>query len=463
MFMQNEFEKQVQQKMEELKLVPSDPVWEKVEMQIRKKKDRRRVIFWIPLFALIGAGLWLGIDQYSNSQIAYNKKNNAIKQNSVEASDLYKKTNKANHPVEQDQQTTVNNKKREDQTKSEIIEKSGNDFNSNVVQKSFSKKTKSGKEISFVEKKTSSSGIEETFLTRNKTVNEVPQQQEKATASNADLKNIQSIDTATSTREKNNTNTVTEEPIKQDSTSIKKPEIKKHASSKWKYSLVAVAGTSGLGRINVYNGRKSLYVYNSPPAGASSGGGSQFNSYGPSEVEKSFAFAVGVAAKRQLGKRTFFSAGLQYNYYSNTIHVGTVVNQNRTIMNFAVSQFYSNQSSLGQPYKNQYHFISAPADIDWQLLKKQPLNLNFGLSFQYLLQTNALRFDNSTQSYFHDIAAFNRVQLFSGFGFTYSIPLKQKPLTFGPQLQYGLTRLEKGNSDHHLFSYGLKAQWQFKK
>ncbi|MGZ3940581.1 MAG: hypothetical protein ACXVBK_17555, partial [Flavisolibacter sp.] len=61
------------------------------------------------------------------------------------------------------------------------------------------------------------------------------------------------------------------------------------------------------------------------------------------------------------------------------------------------------------------------------------------------------------------MSAFNRAQLMSGISITYSVPLKQRPLRFGPQVQYGLTRLEKGNADNHLFSYGLKAQWQFKK
>jgi hypothetical protein len=97
------------------------------------------------------------------------------------------------------------------------------------------------------------------------------------------------------------------------------------------------------------------------------------------------------------------------------------------------------------------------------MLKKTPLNFSTGLSFQYLVETNALRFDYNTQSYFHNIKAFNRAQVFSEFALTYSVPLKQKPLTFGPQIQYGLTQLEKGNPDHHIFSYGLKAQWQFKK
>jgi hypothetical protein len=53
------FEKQVKQKMEELSLTPSEPVWEKVEEQIRKKRDRRRFFFWLPLTVLlVGGGVW---------------------------------------------------------------------------------------------------------------------------------------------------------------------------------------------------------------------------------------------------------------------------------------------------------------------------------------------------------------------------------------------------------------------
>src|SRR6478672_5620829 len=76
--MQNEFEKQVQQKMDELKLVPSEPVWQKVEMQIRKKKDRRRLIFWIPFLGLmLGAGLWIGMNKYSK-QVSYKENKNPV-------------------------------------------------------------------------------------------------------------------------------------------------------------------------------------------------------------------------------------------------------------------------------------------------------------------------------------------------------------------------------------------------
>jgi hypothetical protein len=58
--MQGSFEKKVQEKLDELKLTPSVPVWEKVEQQIRPEKTRRRVFFWLPLGLLLmaGAGWW---------------------------------------------------------------------------------------------------------------------------------------------------------------------------------------------------------------------------------------------------------------------------------------------------------------------------------------------------------------------------------------------------------------------
>jgi len=72
--MQNEFEKQVQQKMEELNFVPSEPVWEKIEEQIRKKKDRRKAFLWLPflLLLLAGGSWWLSsTNETSIQQVAW--------------------------------------------------------------------------------------------------------------------------------------------------------------------------------------------------------------------------------------------------------------------------------------------------------------------------------------------------------------------------------------------------------
>ena len=47
---ENKFEKQVQQKMDELKIHPSDSVWEKIEVRIEKRKRSNRGLF---LFLLL--------------------------------------------------------------------------------------------------------------------------------------------------------------------------------------------------------------------------------------------------------------------------------------------------------------------------------------------------------------------------------------------------------------------------
>jgi len=190
--------------------------------------------------------------------------------------------------------------------------------------------------------------------------------------------------------------------------------------------------------------------------------------YPPSDVKKGFSFSAEALAKKQIGKRIAFSTGLQYNYYSNSIKVGNMVAQNTRIGNYSVSQFYLNDRSntavtAFKSYQNRYHFISLPASIDWQLLKKYPLNLSTGISFQYLIKTNGLVFDYNRQAYFHSKDALSRFQLFYDIGLNYSIPLKKHSIAVGPEWQYGLSRLEKGNTDRHLFMYGLKAQWSFNK
>src|SRR5215213_4098222 len=66
------FEKQVRQKMEELSFTPSEPVWQKVEEQIRKKKERRRVFFWILPFALLG-GIYFYLSNKNVIQLSNEK------------------------------------------------------------------------------------------------------------------------------------------------------------------------------------------------------------------------------------------------------------------------------------------------------------------------------------------------------------------------------------------------------
>lgn len=455
--MQNEFEKQVQQKMEELKLVPTDPVWQKVEMQIRRKKDRRRLLFWIPLLILLlGGGLWMDMSYHSN-------------QTSYKQTQKDEPTNNTITPLDTNSGTPVKENKTSQKIRSEnyLIQKKEISNNEMTPENAISKNNVLKGKPLFPLHKESTNNNSTSFHSNPPSAQINKDTAETVSATNDIASKIKSADSSSNairtTGPQNEIVVLKTDSLKRDS-SVAKPVVKKHQTSKWSYAFVASAGASGFNHFNLFNGQKSM---SNPVPGYNSGGltGSSGSPvyYAPSNVEKGFSFSAGAAAIKQLGKRVFFSTGLQYNYYSNTIHVGSRVMQNRIIADFAVSQYFSNTSAMQQPYLNQYHFISIPAAMDWQLLKKTPLNFHAGLSLQYLIQTNALRFDYSSQSYFHNKKAFNSTQLFSELALTYSIPLKQKALTLGPQLQYGLSRLEKSNAAYHLYVYGVKLQWQLNK
>jgi len=470
--MQNEFEKQVQQKMEELKLVPSAPVWQKVEMQIRQKRDRRRLILWIPLLALLlGGGLWFGIDQYSND-VRNNEKD--IESTNVQ---LQKKSNVA------PEQNVTNKPNEESRSKIElkegVVSQTHSDKNItgksqtntlSTIENSYSEKRRIEKGNSIikqrkapfenktdaVETKVSDEGIDEESMR--------VQQSNKQSGTVDTTLAFKNLDTAATTV--NNDKVIEESktvPQKNDSNVIRQT-AKKQSFSKWKYALAFSAGRSGSGRLNLFNGffggQKSMDYAASPS------GGQVY--YPPSEVKKRGSFGIAVLAKKQLTKRSSFSTGLQYNYYSSSMLVGNRVSRDTMLGQYNVSQYYlnyptNNAAITFESYHNRYHFVSLPLAIDWQLLRKVPLNLSTGLSFQYLVKTNGLMFDFSRQAYFHNKDAFSRFQLFSDLGLTYSIRVKNTSIAVGPGLQYGLSRLEKGNSNHHLFMYGLKAQWSFNK
>src|SRR5687768_1378433 len=58
---ENNFERQVQQKLNELKLDPSDSVWQHVYAKIKKEKQRRRglIIFPVLFIFFLCGGTWL--------------------------------------------------------------------------------------------------------------------------------------------------------------------------------------------------------------------------------------------------------------------------------------------------------------------------------------------------------------------------------------------------------------------
>jgi hypothetical protein len=91
-----------------------------------------------------------------------------------------------------------------------------------------------------------------------------------------------------------------------------------------------------------------------------------------------------------------------------------------------------------------------------------PLLLQTGLSLSYLFKTNALVYDPNARIYYQNNDLFSKMQLQFFSGFTCKVwQHKNLGIHAGPYLQYGLTNLEKGNTNHHLLSTGLKAALTF--
>ena len=95
----NEFEKQVQKRLDDFQLNPSASVWKKVEEQIRKKKRRRIILFFLlPLaLGLLGYSIYYFVQTSQKTEQAQHV---AAKNSDASATDINQKTEIKKQPVQ---------------------------------------------------------------------------------------------------------------------------------------------------------------------------------------------------------------------------------------------------------------------------------------------------------------------------------------------------------------------------
>jgi hypothetical protein len=234
--------------------------------------------------------------------------------------------------------------------------------------------------------------------------------------------------------------------------------------SPWKFGVEVNFGLSGsndgLPALQVFNKTSSDYF--AIPDATPPPPPSLYNrNVRPSEIEDGISFGTGLVARKQLNKRFAFQTGLQYLYMSTKIKIG--VRTSGSALNSSAGYQYAFTPASLNDYTNSYHFISVPALIEYQLLKRKPLKVHAGLSFHHLAFTNALHFDNTSKLYVKDKDEFNTNQVFSEFGLDYAVPIKNMTLSAGPHLRYSLEELEFDGKNKHLVSVGVKATLMFQK
>ncbi len=432
--MQNEFEKQVRQKLDELNLAPSAPVWQNIKEQIKHQRDRRRKFLWLPLlFLVLTGGIWWFYSSNSNRTSP-----NDLVQKNVQPESAPTEKNSSNGPKNIQPKAepnlpfsvTVKLDKALEQIRSFLNNKTG----AIVVQQ----------------------GNNEPIKTNDD--NNVP-------PAAAIQKHAENTRTAA---ELADTIGVTHQLV--DSIQLQLPKFDSPSRTivtsapkhKWQLGFSLSAGISGSTTGLNFSNNKS-FMYNAPSTGSSSG-----SIYiPPSQEENGFSFSAGVVVRKQFNQRLSFSTGISYQYISTKIQKGQRVQKDTTLSSFGnllnVNQYYRNGFVGLSHYTNGYHFASLPIVLEWRLSKASPFALTGGIAINQLIATNALNYSPSAQVYYQDQRAFRHTQLFSDIGLQYTISNKKNTVSFGPQLLYGFSKYSKSNSDNHLFSLALKARMFFNK
>ena len=455
---ENEFEKQVREKMEQLGFAPSDSVWAGVDKEINKEKKRRVPLFWLFFVSglLLAGGAYYIIENRNSIHTI------AIKQPST-----------ANHqpPTANHQPPTA--------LPSEALAKEGQLSTANrqpptvnrqpptVNHVGQSKSSGSGriKSRSVPLKRTKAkngSGLDAgAAVAGDIVINNYSNKSVKTETENADKKILDStagkaIPVAAENKSKKDSVT--------GSVAAKKQEQKTN-SSRWKIGYTVSAGSSNLNQ-DLFNSVKTLSpVTNSAaPTPPGANGGPAY--YSSSPIRAGFSFVAGAFVNKDLSKRFSFSAGINYHYYSTRINTGGKINPNilssyGPFSSGSGNNYYQNGNS--QSYTNQYHFIEIPLSVNFQLNKSKRNSFiwELGLTPGYIVSSNALYYNPNTNIYSNKYLEPNKMQLNGVTALMIGFPLRKGELQLGPQLQYGFTGFINSNDGNpgHLFYCGLKISF----
>ncbi len=475
---ENEFEKRVQQKMEDFNLHPSAEVWTEVERRIRKEK-KRRFIFWWPLFFLLaGGGMAAGI-LFTNKK---EKSETITADNNVEKpiQSAPEKINTST-PTTGDSKTIITN---------DVISKK----DTTTITTGNDKKPQKPSDKTIISSKPGNKPAEKqiTGIKKQKTTNE------SNSNNNENDKDI--VTTVNPDKEKNDQPPVTTpvpskqidpvkdpvkssdiavvkkqeqiiqqkkpqpEPVQQKADSIVaqqkiKPEDKK--SRKWDWGA-----TFSAGRSNIVQGLRlsQPLLYASVAASQTSSPGNPFSN-SLSEVRPSGSWAAGLYIKKAVSKKLDINIGFGYSYLSTKINVGDRVDSTRIINNYysqglSINNFY--RSAGNSSYTNRFHFISLSGDISWRIITGKKVNIYWenGLSYNRLLGSGMLHYDRNLQGYYKDNSFLTKDHLSFTTGF--SVPLSRR-LQVNPFASYNLTPVLNSSDSLHFINYGIRIRFLINK
>lgn len=426
----NNFEKQVSQQLNALRIEPGEDSWNAIEQQLVNDRKKRRGIFFILLFAAILGGatfVWL-VPKYvtttTNQSVRTQKKTDLNTEQSKSAIGSAPEQQKN---ITLSGSTPENNISTGNQTK-EPAKKTGRGFikteQAHHPEKYFAP---ADAEISLREEPAT------------KILNSIP------AAKYIILPELFSIHSPVLTA----TDTLSEHSLPQSfhgnpDQQLKLPEKKADKNSnqfprKWTLGLNAGAGIFKMGNSFLKHEPSNYYSDNlsTPSPGVS---------VPQISIKNTVLFNIGLEMEKNFSRRSSLSIGATYNVYNYAILKQTPGSPDREEKN------------------NQLHYLTIPLSFKYLLNKKGlPVSWSAAIIPGYLVNTNAWQFNYT--GFYRDNSQFKKTGIGLQTGvFAEVLSNKNLSLRIGPYIHYDATKLSTEGiyKNKHLTTIGLKTEISFK-
>ncbi len=466
---QNKFEKNVQHKLDELKIQPSGSVWLNVEKRIEKKNQRRRtafILFFLFLILLSGS-YWLFNSEKEN-KVQSQKTENISKKNIAKST--LKKNDSSLYQFKVFDKNYTNKSLSKSSKISVILNEVNQGTESPYKRKSkkstFFKKGSLKTNIQNVSASESESQFESGDKNVIKLQNDLPGEKkdlakqeegkikmdiEKSEQKNVDKDSLINLAESKKNQEADSTNPIVNS----------KKLINSINKRKWNLGITLSGGKSMVANdpLGIDNSSNSDYLSN---PNQSSGGGGVPVYFLNSKPRNSFAFIGGVLIEKNIFDKQKIIIGINYKYFSTTINVGPKIDSIQTAYNSISSTSTSNN------FRNNFNYIELPVSLKFQLgnSKSLPIYWQAGISFSQLISSNALQYKSNPGVYYNDNSLFNKTQFGLNTGFSATLFSKQKAfLNIGPYFYYGTSKLANEGlySKKHFSFIGISTEFLFNK
>ena len=463
---ENEFERDMQQKMEGLSFSPSEKVWDTVSTAIQQQKKNRKKIFLVILFLifLLTGTVFLSDTQtkhfFSRQAITNNNPLKNDKPGTVKTSENSVQTPEVN--ANRHLQNITASTPHDSSTAIAVnavgnVNHTASTQSSAIAHQAFPVAKKTKKITGKTTAQFSAGSIEET-VSGTLPANEIQRAPalEDGIEQKAQQSIIKNIDTAAKIAAvKQPADTVINKTAGLAKTSTK---IKKGSKNKWGFGISFAVGKSVTN--NGYFNLSNASNYSLVPAGNNNNGGVNYT-YLPSAIHSGVAFAAGFFASYPVTVKSNINFGFNYTFFSTHLLVSPDSSANNlTNINYGVGNIIT--------YHNNFHFIEIPVTFQTSVAKiyKHPLYLETGLAVSQLFSTSALQFNAAQGRYYIGNNLFNKTIIGITAGLSINIlNNKNAPLLVGPQISYSITPLANSGfyaKTHYSFA-GIRIQKMLRK